>query len=330
MSRCLGIDTSNYTTSAAICEDGAIKANCKLPLRVEKGARGLRQSDAVFGHTVNLPELITALAGLNGGRKFDAVGVSVSPRDEDGSYMPCFLAGRAFAASYAALDGLPLFSFSHQAGHVTAAVYSSGHPELFSESFLAFHVSGGTTELLSCDGTGGRLTIKLLGGTKDLNAGQAVDRVGVKLGLSFPCGMELERLAKEYLKAGGTVEKPKICVDGLYCNLSGLENLTDKMLENGSPAGEVALYTLNFIRDTLDRLTENALREYPSSRVLFSGGVASNSLIRERLTEKYGAFFAEPSFSSDNAAGIALLCHMGLTGEKMRRPPDKAADEDEK
>ena len=295
--RFLGIDTSNYTTSAAVCEeDGGISRSIRQLLAVREGERGLRQSDAVFAHTVNLPGVIAQL-----GRVIPtAVGVSVTPRDCPGSYMPCFLSGKAAASAVASLLGVPLYTFSHQRGHLAAALYSCGREDLCDKEFLAFHVSGGTTELLHVKNR----EIQPIGGTADISAGKAVDRIGVTLGLRFPCGAELERLAAA---AAGNV-KPRVSVDGCRCNFSGLENLAAELVRKGTPPGEVAAFVLASVGETLVRMTEGALRLYPGLPVIYAGGVMSNRLIRPALSGRFDAYFAEPQFSCDNAAGIALLC----------------------
>lgn len=290
----LGIDTSNYTTSAALADENGIVCNCKLPLPVAEGARGLRQSDAVFAHVRNLPQVMEMV----GKHALTAIGYSATPRDAADSYMPCFGAGEAVARSIAALNGLPIYRFSHQAGHLAAAVYSSGR-NLWNSTFLAFHVSGGTTELLYVKG--GQITC--VGGTEDLNAGQAIDRIGVMLGLRFPCGPQLEALAGDTVAA-----RPRICVRDLTCNLSGLENQAQRMLREGKSRSEIAAYTLTFIEETIGTLTEHALKRYGELPVLYAGGVMSNRRIRAGLARRFDASFAEPQFSCDNAAGIALLC----------------------
>ena len=119
---CLGIDTSNYTSSAALfdSESGEIIQSRQL-LPVKEGELGLRQSDAVFQHILLLPEMIKNVFSESS-KKIDRIGVSVSPRDEKGSYMPCFNTGKAIAESIAAVNGVPLFHFSHQAGHIAAAL----------------------------------------------------------------------------------------------------------------------------------------------------------------------------------------------------------------
>lgn len=301
----VGIDTSNYTTSVAVCTlDGEITENIKFPLSVKNGECGLRQSDAVFAHTKNLPLALGALENALGGRKILAVGYSARPRDAVGSYMPCFLCGEVAATALSAGAGAPRYAFSHQSGHIMAALYSAGKLSLLDGSFAAYHISGGTTELVLAKYTEGGFSVELIGGTKDLNAGQAVDRAGVMMGLSFPCGRELEALALQNEKK---IPKPQVSVDGLFCNLSGLENHASKIYRETGDKKLSAAFVLDFISRTLEKMTENLREAYPDIPVLFAGGVMSNSIIRKKLSDKFGAYFASPAFSADNAAGVALL-----------------------
>lgn len=305
----LGIDTSNYTTSAALCDENGVIANCKKLLEVKEGERGLRQSDAVFAHTNNIAGIMAEIGEKLDGRRLTAVGCSVRPRDVDGSYMPCFKVGEALANTIGSVNGIPVYSFSHQAGHIASALYSAGRFDLMKKSFNAFHVSGGTTEILYCDGTTGRLVIENIGGTLDLNAGQAIDRTGVLIGLKFPCGPALEELALN----GSLPERPSVCVKGLECNLSGLENKVKKFKEKGIEYSDIALYALSFIEKTLVKLTDN-LREKYDLPVLYAGGVMSNKALKTALGKFSDTYFADKAFSADNGAGAALLArneHLG-------------------
>lgn len=301
----IGFDTSNYTTSAAICDEaGRVRANLKSPLPVAEGNRGLRQSDALFAHTKNLPELCDRLAEALKSENLTpiAVGCSAKPRDVEGSYMPCFLAGIAAAHSFAAAKGLPVFDFSHQDGHIMAAYYSSG--ATIEGDFAAFHVSGGTTEVLFVRQTDTGFLPELIGGTNDLNAGQAIDRVGVMMGMRFPAGPELDRSALGFC---GRVPKPAVSVNGLHCNLSGLENIAAKLWRDTADKALVSAVTLGFVARTIATLTENLRAEHPGIPVIYAGGVMSSIYIKEKLKGE-NVFFAEPGFSADNAAGISLLC----------------------
>ena len=304
----VGFDTSNYTTSAAVCTaEGQVIANIKSPLPVEAGACGLRQSDAVFAHLKNLPDVCEQLRAVMADYTVAAVGYSAYPRDVEGSYMPCFLAGKTAATSFAAAAGVPLYAFSHQSGHIMAAAYASGQLErLMQGPFVAFHVSGGTTEAVLVTPENGSIgKITLVGETADLNAGQAIDRIGVAMGLSFPCGRAIELLAAE---AVGKIPKPRVSVKGSVCNLSGLENLALKLYTMTGNKALVSAYTLDFVAQTLSQMTENILSEYGRMPVLYAGGVMSNCRIRERLERKFHAYFGAPAFSADNAAGTSLLC----------------------
>lgn len=299
----LGIDTSNYTTSCAVCDlNGTILANYKLLLPVKEGERGLRQSDAVFAHIKNLQNIASQIKSDHNDYDIVAVGYSAYPRDAENSYMPCFLVGESIALLISALYNVEAYKFSHQNGHIEAALYSSNANIV--GDFIAFHVSGGTTEIVKVKNTENIYKIDIIGGSDDLHIGQAIDRIGVKMGLSFPCGRHIETLALE-----NTKELPsyKICVKNYSCNISGLENLSLKLYENTNDKALVSAFVLDFISNTLISLTKNLRKEY-NAPIIYAGGVMSNSIIQNNLQNKFNdVYFAKPEFSSDNAAGIALL-----------------------
>ncbi|MBE7000625.1 MAG: DNA-binding protein, partial [Ruminococcaceae bacterium] len=194
--KCIGFDTSNYTTSVASFSEGK-QINIGKLLPVPESAKGLRQSDALFHHIRALPDLTSELIH-SVGCGADAVAVSVSPRRAEGSYMPCFLAGHTVAHTLAKGLGVELYIFSHQEGHLAAAAYSANSQVIFHTPFLAWHLSGGTTELLHCVPSDDLpFRVECIGGTRDISAGQCVDRAGVALGLQFPCGIALEKLSLE-------------------------------------------------------------------------------------------------------------------------------------
>ena len=301
-------DTSNYTTSFAICDaSGKIVLNFKKLLEVKEGEKGLRQSDAVFLHIKNsefITREITSFVSSAIGYELAAVGASIRPRDVQGSYMPCFLVGKSLACAAAASASVPFYEFSHQSGHIAAALYGSGALSLIGKEFVAFHVSGGTTEVLHITGyKRGAFEVERIGGTLDLNVGQVIDRVGVMLGLPFPCGSHLEKLALGY---SGKVPRYPKAVNSLNCNLSGIENKAKELYKSSGDPGLVAAFTINAVSDVIASLTENVLTRYPSVPIVYSGGVMSCSIIRKRL-EVCDRYFAPPEFSSDNAAGIAYL-----------------------
>ena len=316
MKKCyLGFDTSNYTTSAAVCDaEGNVVANIKIPLPVKSGNRGLRQSEAVFEHTRNLPILCQSLRAELGGYTPVAVGVSVRPRDAEESYMPCFLAGKSAAYSFASGLNIPVCEFSHQNGHVRAALYSAEQERLLeSERFLAFHVSGGTTEALLVTPGDGCFSVELVGETDDINGGQAIDRVGVAMGLDFPAGAALEALASQY---NGKIYKHAVCVKDGRCSLSGVENIAAKIYSQTNDKSAVAAFVFDFIGRTIDEIRRQVMDKHGRMPVVFAGGVMSNNIMREQLSAQCEAYFSEPQFSADNAAGIALLCRDKILFDK--------------
>lgn len=302
----IGIDTSNYTTSCAVCDfNGVILENYKELLPVKDGERGLRQSDAVFAHVKNFQIISSRIKEKHANYEIAAIGYSAYPRDAEGSYMPCFLVGQAVAEMISALYGIPSFRFSHQSGHIQAALYSAGVSAM--EPFVAFHVSGGTTEIVLAKPNESGFDIELIGGSADLHAGQAIDRIGVKMGLGFPCGREIEKLASKNVKKIPTC---KISVSGFTCNLSGLENLALKLYNETDDVHLTSAFVLSFIAKTIEKLTNNIRSTYGNIRVLYAGGVMSNKIIQTYLSEKFNdVYFAEPEFSADNACGIAILTY---------------------
>ncbi len=311
----LGIDTSNYTTSVALYnyDDDKLYQNRRL-LPVEKGKCGLRQSDAVFHHTQQLYEIMDELyRELDFTPIIKAIGVSSRPRDRENSYMPCFTVGMNVAHVLGTILSVPVYEFSHQMGHIAAAVYSADSKNLYNDKFLAFHVSGGTTEAVIVSPDNGVLRVSdIVGKTLDLHAGQAIDRIGVEMGLSFPCGKELEKLALKCEKR--VTVRP--CIKGMDCCLSGLQNICENMLRQKTDTSEIALTCLMFIEKTLEKMCKSILEKYGEMPVLFAGGVMSNSIIRGELSGKLDCVFASAQLSSDNACGTALLAYDVYGGKK--------------
>lgn len=303
----LGIDTSNYTTSAAVFIPSQNRmASSRGLLPVKAGNIGLKQSDAVFSHVKNLPAFISRAMEEAGRPTLSGVGVSVAPRDQEGSYMPCFLVGKLAAAAAAESANVPLYRFSHQAGHIAAALFAAGKLSWRKSPFLAFHVSGGTTECLLVEPgkeAAAPFSIRKAAGSLDLKAGQAIDRVGVMLNLGFPAGPELDRLSQ---KCGKKITVSPT-MKGADCCLSGIENQCRRLIDTGTPPEEVAEYCIASIEAAIDAMTAAALKEYGNLPLLYAGGVMSNFQIQKNLGGKYGGVFVPASYSSDNACGIAVL-----------------------
>ena len=297
----IGIDTSNYTTSIA-CFDGIDGENCSKLLPVKMGELGLRQSDAVFAHIKSLPELSGRLFSHIQREKITAVGVSTRPRAVDGSYMPCFMVGYSHAKLLSDTLQVPLIEVSHQQGHVAASLWSAGHMELMSEPHLAWHLSGGTTELLLVEPEDNNVRCTKIGGTTDISAGQLIDRTGQLLELPFPSGRHLDALSTDAVLRD--VFKVK-CTDMSF-SLSGVQNKVQQFHATHSNNQETAAYALRCVAKAVFLASEQAMKAYPGLRIVFSGGVASNSMLRQILAP-IDPIFSLPQFSTDNAMGVAVL-----------------------
>ena len=299
--RALGIDTSNYTTSAAVFDGGAGVNEGRL-LDVRPGELGLRQSDALFQHVKHLPGRIAALRAQGALEGIGAVGASTRPRAVEGSYMPCFLAGEGQGRALADVLGVPFYPVSHQQGHLAAAAWSAGRMELLDAPMLAWHLSGGTTELLYVEPDGMNVRAERIGGTSDISAGQLIDRTGVLLGLPFPAGRALDAL---YYEADARRDYT-VKLNGLTFSLSGMENKVKAMAQAGEAPANIARFAVDTMVGAVLRATRAARARYPGLPVLCSGGVASNSALRAALGD---ACFAEARYSTDNALGVAILAH---------------------
>lgn len=298
----IGIDTSNYTTSIAFF-DGVHGMNCSRLLPVKQGDLGLRQSDSVFAHIKSLPEL--------SGRLFSdvkdsitAIGVSTRPRAVEGSYMPCFMVGYSHAKMLSDALHVPLVEVSHQQGHVAASLWSADQMDLMEEPHLAWHLSGGTTELLLVVPDGKNVQCTRIGGTTDISAGQLIDRTGQLLGLPFPSGKHLDQISADASRN----ELFKVKCKDMEFSLSGVQNKVQQFHSNVNDSKETAGYALRCISMAVYLATEQALKAYPGLRVVFSGGVASNSLLRKTVAP-LNPVFSKPEFSTDNAMGVAVLTY---------------------
>jgi N6-L-threonylcarbamoyladenine synthase len=305
----IGIDTSNYTTSiAGIDVNGNIQIDNRKVLPVKKGQRGLRQSEAVFEHVRNIPNLTSCFDQFSDVKNcIDAIGVSVSPRPRKESYMPVFRVGYAVAKSFADVLQVPLYAFSHQEGHIRAALI--GNEKLSNRlktPYLAVHLSGGTSEIIKIDPC--NHTSEIVGSTLDLNAGQLIDRIGVSIGYGFPAGKELEKLAKT---AKDFDIKIPSRLEGGNFHFSGQENYIHQLIDDGNKPCEIAYALFECIGRTIGRAINFICENHHIETVVFSGGVMANSIVKDtiqkRLKRQYCPIFAQAKFATDNGVGCAFL-----------------------
>ncbi len=304
----IGFDTSNYRTSvAAVTLDGEILVNHRELLPVSNGERGLRQSDAVFAHIRQLRHSEEALRASLGGRRIAAVAASTRPRDGEESYMPVFQVGFTAGSLLAAALSVPFYETTHQRGHLAAAMAGTALEN--EDRLLAVHLSGGTTDLLVMDSE----KVEQIGGSADLHAGQLVDRAGVAMGLPFPSGEELEKLAvrgKSEGLLGCSLDK-----GDLTCHLSGAETKVQQWIQAGTMLREdIAREIYDLLARTLTRMLKAGAEKTGLKKALITGGVAASALLRQLLEERRlktrgcpEIVFGKPEMSGDNAVGVALI-----------------------
>ncbi len=302
----LGLDTSAYTTSLAVVnQQEHLLVDRRIPLTVQKGNLGLRQSEAVFLHLKNLTVLWEDPYSLGKHGELVAIAASNQPRPVQGSYMPVFKVSEACGSFLAQTMGLNFLASSHQEGHIMAGLWSAG---LAKGYYLIVQLSGGTTELVESEEISpGLLETRLVGQGSDLNAGQFIDRLGSLMGISFPAGPKLENLAK-----GGrdNVIKLPVAVKNSTISFSGPASSAERALQKGFRKEDLARAIEVCIADSLLRAIYNlddSLKDYDG--ILFVGGVAANQYIRERLGKKIGpakVYFPRSHFASDNAVGLAV------------------------
>ncbi|ACB85275.1 O-sialoglycoprotein endopeptidase [Natranaerobius thermophilus JW/NM-WN-LF] len=315
----MGLDTSCYTTSMAVInKQGKIIAKTERPLEVAMGKGGLRQSEAVFQHINNLPQGLTEIKKQLNVNNLDlnlaAIAVSSRPRPIEGSYMPVFKVGDSYAKALSLSSGIPLLEYTHQEGHIASIVYEKSNNIRLEDmdKFLVFHVSGGTTELLICHTKGkfSSFDIEIIGGTKDIAAGQLIDRTAKLMNLPFPGGPHLEKLGDQ---SGQTDISVPFSVEDTKINFSGPETHIKRLIHNEDyPKPAVARGIEQCVAKSLLTVLENALKKHQVKNILFVGGVMSNSYIKNYLSknisnEKYNLIFGSPELSKDNAVGVAWL-----------------------
>ncbi len=302
MAKILSFDTSNYTTSACVFDtcDGVIWEN-RIMLEVKDGSLGLRQNDAVFLHTKNLNSLFDDIPKFD----YDYICASKCPSERENSYMPCFLVGVSFATSISNLLGKPLYLCSHQKNHICAAAYSANKTDLLNRKFIAYHISGGTTDVCLCTpSSDGVFIVEKIGGTADISCGQFIDRAGGMLGLKFPCGKSIESIADTLLSG-----KIKIKNNSGFYNFSGFQNKVQKMKEEGIPDKIIATFILDVVYTFVIDSIQYFRKIHGNLPILMSGGVMSNKIISSSVCRQFNdAYFSLPYYSLDHSLGTAFLC----------------------
>lgn len=314
----LGIDTSCYTTSIGIVDDKEnIIEDKRIMLKVKPGNRGIRQSEAFFQHIKNLDELIKELFSYIKPSEIKAIGISSKPRNNECSYMPVFNSGLHVGNILMYTLNIPAYVLSHQENHIYAGLWSSKfYPN---KPIAVYHISGGTTELLYVTMENERLSIKIIGGSSDLNAGQFIDRVGVSMGLNFPCGAEMDMLSRNAKNVDIVIP---VSVKGEYMSFSGPETYAQKLVEKGC-LDKASLSKAIFISiaKSIEETLINSKRNFYWNQVLLIGGVSSNTIIKEYLENSHklkayniNTIFTNREYATDNAIGGAIYARKSYRG----------------
>lgn len=306
MSYIMGIDTSAYTTSVCIMdENNTVIYDLRKTLKVKLGSRGLRQQEAIFQHLKNMPFLIDQIDSNFKFRDINSIVVSSRPRNIKESYMPVFLVGKNTGKILSKTLGCKLLTLSHQEGHIGSGLMSNKILSQSNKTFLTYHISGGTSELLRVTRKN-RLKTEIIGGSLDISFGQLIDRIGVNEGLSFPAGKDMEKIALN----GNFIDKniPISIKEKSYFNLSGYENYFKNLSEKYKK--EDIFHTLFIL---IARIIYKTIEQQEIKDILITGGVAANTILRKELNfllkGNYNIYYSEKNYSTDNAVGLCYLAN---------------------
>ncbi|NOT33245.1 MAG: tRNA (adenosine(37)-N6)-threonylcarbamoyltransferase complex transferase subunit TsaD [Candidatus Eisenbacteria bacterium] len=307
----LGIESSCDDTSVAVLENGVhLRSHLIAAQDLHQLYGGVVPELAARAHLELLPTLVTRAleeAGL-GARELTAVAVTNAP-----GLVGSLVVGVAFAKAYARALGIPVVGVNHIEAHLHAASLEHGECPL---PAIALVVSGGHSEIVAVEGVG---RYRWLGSTGDDAAGEAYDKVAKRLGLGFPGGPLIDRLAADGNPRAFDFPRPMLHQPGYDLSFSGLKTAVSHAL---APHGEPP-YSDDLLRDVaasfqaavvevLEAKTMRAVEAFAARAVTLGGGVACNRALRERLATACGRRgiplrLPSPRLCADNAAMIAQL-----------------------
>ncbi len=325
----LGIETSCDDTAAAVLVDGKLRANVVSQQLEHQVHGGVIPELASRAHVQRIiPVVEAALSKANIVKKdLTAVAYTQGP-----GLMGSLLVGNAFAKSLAIALDIPLIAVHHMQAHLLVHFIDDEFPTP-SFPFLGLTVSGGHTQLVRVDNAS---TFTILGETKDDAAGEAFDKTGKMLGLPYPAGPVMDKLAQQG-NPKFTFGKPS--VDALDFSFSGLKTSVLYFLREAQNKDD------NFIKDNLYDLcasiqkaitdiliekVQKAMAQTGLTRVVLGGGVSANSGLRTALAKTNASVFLPPlPYTTDNAAMIAVAGYLkfleGKTDSLRSEPKSRMA-----
>ncbi len=311
----LGIETSCDETAVAIYDGArgllAHRLYSQAAMHAEYG--GVVPELAARDHVGRVSALVAETLTAAGLRANQLAGIAYTAGP---GLIGALLVGGSFAAGLAAATGAQLIPVHHLEGHLLAPMLETRRPEF---PFLALLVSGGHTLLARVDGVG---RYDIIGETLDDAAGEAFDKTAKALGLPYPGGPELAKLAATGQRGAFRFPRPMTDRPGLEFSFSGLKTSVLTALPRAITPQDRADLALAFeeaVTQTLAIKCQRALEQTGLSRLVVAGGVGANRRLRALLqsaaeTQAFELYFPRPEFCTDNAAMIAFAGHARLAG----------------
>ncbi|WP_323084127.1 tRNA (adenosine(37)-N6)-threonylcarbamoyltransferase complex transferase subunit TsaD [Providencia alcalifaciens] len=314
--RVLGIETSCDETGIAIYDDklGLLANQLYSQIKVHADYGGVVPELASRDHIrKTVPLIQAALKEANLTREdIDAVAYTAGP-GLVGALMVGATVGRALAFAW----DVPAVAVHHMEGHLLAPMLEEKSPEF---PFVALLVSGGHTQLISVTGIG---EYELLGESIDDAAGEAFDKTAKLLGLDYPGGPVLSRMAQQGVAGRFVFPRPMTDRPGLDFSFSGLKTFAANTIRDNpddpQTRADIARAFEDAVVDTLAIKCKRALEQTGFKRLVMAGGVSANRTLRAKMEEVLKqrggeAFYARPEFCTDNGAMIALAGLIRLKG----------------
>ncbi|MGE8476865.1 MAG: tRNA (adenosine(37)-N6)-threonylcarbamoyltransferase complex transferase subunit TsaD [Pseudomonas shirazensis] len=320
----LGLETSCDETGVALydSERGLLADALFSQIDLHRAYGGVVPELASRDHVKRMLPLIREVLADAGAvaSDIDAIAYTAGP-----GLVGALLVGASCAQSMAFAWDIPAIGVHHMEGHLLAPMLEEQPPQF---PFVALLVSGGHTQLVRVDGIG---QYQLLGESLDDAAGEAFDKTAKLIGLNYPGGPEIARLAEQGVPGRFTFPRPMTDRPGLEFSFSGLKtsalNTWNKCRDAGDDTEQtrcdVSLAFQQAVVDTLTIKCKRALQQTGLKRLVIAGGVSANSALRASLegmlaTIKGNAYYARPRFCTDNGAMIAYAgCQRLLAGQQQ-------------